>query len=141
MTASFSPPPETPPPSPVGRSRLWFGVLAAPVAWVLAEVVGYIAVSLSCLGPRGAPGGSGTTYASGGLIIITIVTAIAAIAGLFTGYRSWQIIRQTRAANQPVPSYASFMVFAGIFVSLIFLLSIILFGIPAVIVNACSEAR
>jgi hypothetical protein len=116
-------------------------VLAAPVAWLIAELVGYAAVSLSCVGARGTPGGRGTVYASVGLVAITVVTGLVAAAGLFTGYQSWQVIRRARAEGQQVPSSASFIAFAGIFVSLIFLLNIILFGVPVFVVNVCSKIR
>src|SRR4029453_2454542 len=33
---------------PVSSGRLWFGIVAAPAAWALAELVGYVLVAQGC---------------------------------------------------------------------------------------------
>jgi hypothetical protein len=100
-------------------SRLWFGLIAAPAAWMVAELAGYIMSSKDC--SRGSPA----------VVGLSALMAVLAAAGLFVA------LRNLRARE----SRERFMAFAGVLVSALLLLNIVYFGVPPFLVNACSGGR
>lgn len=136
-----------------GLGRLWWGVAASPIAWVLAELVGYPMVARSCEPALGGAGMQGLAHPRvwmGGLTLL--LTAVAA-SGVWVALMS---VRATSNAvsNAPPPlpdavtgdrgapwGRARFMAIAGVFVSSIFLLGTVLNGLPSLIVNVCAQVR
>lgn len=139
--------------------RLWFGLLAAPAAWAVAELAGYVLVSRSCTpGPNGLEA-YGVGRPGLALVALAALTALVAAAGLYTAYGSWRAVGAARPADDGAQQAASgstepwahaaappwgrarFMARAGIATSALFLLGIVLFGIPPALVDACSRVR
>jgi hypothetical protein len=99
--------------------RLWFGLVAAPAAWTVAELVGYIVASNDC--SRGNPV----------VVGLSALMAVLAAAGLFVALRNL-------GAGE---SRERFMALSGVLVSALLLLNIVYFGVPPFLVNPCSGAR
>ena len=116
--------------APVGALRLWSGVVLAPVAWLCAEGVGYVVSSRVCESPSGE-----TALARIVDIAICIVCLLVATAGLVAAIAN---VRVTSGGSERSPTMLSV---GGAFSSALFTIGIILFALPAAIVNACNRVR
>ncbi|HXT14363.1 MAG TPA: hypothetical protein VN706_01955 [Gemmatimonadaceae bacterium] len=126
---------------PVGLKRLWVGVLAAPCAWVLMEIVGYYLAARSCEpGTAGVPL-LGTANPRVTQVIIAVVAIVVSLIGLVTAIGSWRALPQPGREPPSELGRAQFMAFVGVLTSVLFLGGIVMFGIPPFFVNACSQAR
>ncbi|HEU4697816.1 MAG TPA: hypothetical protein VFS40_01410 [Gemmatimonadales bacterium] len=143
---------------PIPSRRLWFGILAAPLAWVLIEAVGYFLVARNC-----AWGGSGlrawaVPHAPAILVALTVLGLAAGGAAFAVARASWQGVTGPAAAATPAApdprttdpatfarsaalGRARFLAYGGMFTSGLFLLGILLFGLPALLVQACAKAH
>src|SRR6185437_2631536 len=137
-------------PLPVEGRRLWAGLLLAPSAWLVAEVAGYYMASRSC--EVGAPGLPLEGFAAPRVAQVVLVglTLLAALAGLALAIGSWRALSVALAKHAElnragsaaaVLGRARFMALAGVLVSVLFAGGLLLFGISAFLVNACSQAR
>jgi hypothetical protein len=136
---------------PVEGRRLWAGLLLAPSAWLIAEVAGYYMASRSC--EVGTPGLPLESFAAPRVAQVVLVglTLLAAFAGLAVAIGSWRALSAAAAAAHEELSRAGspamelgrarFMALAGVLVSVLFAGGLVLFGISAFLVNACSQAR
>jgi hypothetical protein len=125
----------------MARRRLWIGILAAPIAWVSLELIGYYFAARSC-----EPGGGGipmlgTGHPRATHAALSVIAAIIALLGLMTAAMNLRsLMREPKPASTEW-GRARFMALVGVLTSALFLGGIILFGIPAFLVNACSQAR
>lgn len=123
--------------------RLWAGLLLAPAAWLVAEVAGYYMASRSC--EPGAPGLPLESFAAPRVaqVVLVLLTLAAAIVGLVLAVGSWRSLAAQGEAHGGPPEIgrARFMALAGVLVSVLFAGGLLLFGISAFLVNACSQAR
>lgn len=111
------------------------GILAAPTAWVVAEGVGYVVVSRLC-DPRLGMARLSTVRIIN-VIICGVCFAVAA-AGLIAALANYRTLHREAALND---NRATFMTVTGIFGSAVFVAAIVLFAMPALIVNVCDQAR
>ena len=119
------------------ESRLWIGVLAAPMAWVAAEGVGYVTSARLCAAPVGMlPSGNAARVVN---VIICGICLLVALAGLLVAIDNYRRMRNV-AANVPF-GRAEFLSVGGVFASVVFASAIILFAIPALVVNVCNHVR
>jgi hypothetical protein len=118
----------------VSLGRLWFGLVAAPLAWSAAEIGGYIAAGRSCTAAW--PNGRAFGFVEPRLWVVVIVAALAVlgIAGLLVA------IANVRGAA-PAAGRALFMAKAGRLDSSLFLVGNLFFTLPALITNLCQSAR
>jgi hypothetical protein len=126
----------------VGKRRLWLGVLLAPGMWVLSELVGYYVAARSCEhGVTGVPL-AGATHVLAAHTAIVVIAAIIAAIGLIIAAGNWRATRESVGADRSAAvGRAYFMSFVGVVGSALFLWGIIMFGISAFALNACSQAR
>lgn len=113
-----------------GNKRLWFIVLAPGAAWFTHLVVMYVLVPWTC-----AIGGQALMIGGSGLL-----AAVTVSAGLVS-WSLWRRMKQSARDNilqQMEGSRVSFMVFAGLLFSGLFLLAIILGTIPLFFIDPCS---
>ncbi len=117
---------------PLGR--LWFGMLAAPLAWSIAEMAGYIASGRSCT--PAFPNGRAFGFEQPQLwVTLGIgVLAVIGLAGLWTAIDN---VRRTRTAG----GRPAFMARGGVVVSGLFLLGNLFFTLPLLLTNLCRSAR
>jgi hypothetical protein len=126
-TLDFSPEPLSPPGTAVpdpGPLRLWFGVLGAPVSWMLQLLVIYPLVELACRWATDLP-----------LYVLSLVLfAVAALAGLVS-WRSLQTVRHRNGAT--MPRRIRFMARAGLASSALFALAIGAGTLPVAFDDPC----
>lgn len=127
---------------PVGHKRLWIGVLLAPAAWLLLEVVGYWFAARSCELSVGGVPMAGTAHPAVTHSVLSLAALVAAGAGLAVALGNWRAVRpHTEREGAPSWGRARFMSYGGVLLSVLFGGGIVLFGLPAFLVNACSQAR
>jgi hypothetical protein len=127
--------------SPVGLPRLWFGLAAAPLAWMVAELAGYVLAARDC--GRWRTGLAAYAVPNAPVVVTAISLAMAALAaaGLAVALGSLRTADRVVPPSDVRAGRARFMSVAGILVSALLLLNIVFFGLPPFLVNACSEAR
>lgn len=89
--------------APVGLAALWFGILAAPLAWSAQELVCYYLASRLC---RPGAAGYGTGLAlrlSPSFLVVTAVTLLIALAGAWTAWTNWRKVRDIRRESNLHP--------------------------------------
>ena len=116
------------------EARLWTGVLAAPAAWLFAEGVGYVVAARMCEPSIGIASSAEATHARTINTIVCLVCLIVALVGLFAAIGN---VRSRDATN----GRATFLSLGGAFTSALFTLGIVLFALPALVVNVCNQAR
>jgi len=130
---------------PVSSRRLWFGVIAAPVAWLTAELVGYLLVAQGC-GWSTASRAYAMPGAFAIFVAVTIVCLLVALAGLVVARANWRRIADA-APEPPIgaePALAGrvrFLAFTGMVASGLFLLGLVLFGVLPLLLETCSEVH
>lgn len=125
-----------------GLRRLAAGLLLAPAAWMLAEIVGYIIGSRSCEPPTNGLHWYGAAHLTPILLILDIILAIVAAFGLWTAYGSVQELKREPVPGGPDPSFtrSRFLATIGVFASGLFLLGIAWFAIGPVFLEVCGSA-
>jgi hypothetical protein len=85
----------------VGKPAIWFGLLAAPCAWLAGEMAGYFIASQLCSAKSsGMP--ALVTATSPWFVACGIVPFLLAIAGLIVACGNWRKTRHTwRDAGHP----------------------------------------
>jgi hypothetical protein len=121
-------------PVPVTLPRLWFGVFAAPTAWVAALLLGYLSSAAIC---RSRDAASGTL-----LILLAGMLALA-LAGLIVAFANWRSLRQRSSATNIAPWWgrSRFLVGGGLLASALFVVGIVLFAISALLAPTCSRMQ
>ena len=120
---------------PVASARLWAGVVVAPIAWTVAELIGYVLTSRLC--NRGATTAAGVTEGVFGAVL-----AVIAAAGLVTAVGSWRRVRDaSRQGGSTAFGRAHFMALIGIVASALLTLNIVLFALAPVLVDPCNQVR
>jgi hypothetical protein len=112
--------------------RLWFGLLAAPSAWVAQGGLGWffggrICTSMSIPSVRLMIG-----------IVSLLAIALAAL-GLLTAWQSWQQAGDHRSFE--AWDRVAFMSFAGILVSASFLIGTVWAGLTPLLIDTCGGMR
>ena len=127
---------------PVGLKRLWVGVLAAPMAWVLMGLIGYYLAARSCEpGTAGVPM-LGTAHPRVTQVVLDVIALAAGAFGLVVSLGSWRALQPPPGrGSSPEWGRAHFLAFVGVLTSILFLGGILLFGLSPFLVNACSQAR
>jgi hypothetical protein len=124
MTHSAANPPD------VSPARLWFGVSAAAVAWVLENMLGPVISSLRGDAVR--------------LLLAAVTVALLAVAVTagVVSYQNWRRLSDQRSISASEGrNRAEFMALAGVFVSTVFVVGIVWSGIPLFMIEAGVRAR
>ena len=120
----------------VGSWRLWFGVLAAPIAWVVELLANYSLEEWFACAPstrsRGEVMGLGVDTVA---LIITSVLAAVAVAGLLVSLGCRRALRASTEGN--TDQRARWMALAGIFNSALYLVIILVSFGPPVLLDVC----
>jgi len=125
----------------VANVRLWAGVLLAPAAWTVAELLGYFLVARAC--DRDPP--SGVAHAGITQGVVAVLLGVIAVAGLVLAISNLRSVGDVGDREMPgVPTArgrARFMSLAGVVMSSLFVLGIVFFALPPLFVNWCNQAR
>lgn len=109
----------------------WFGVAAAPSAWILQGLLGWWLGAGIC--DRWSVGLVRTSLAMVGLLALAL-----ALAGMRSSLSRWRdASRAERALDEP----RTFFMFGGIFVSSAFSVGILWATLNALLITACGETR
>jgi len=122
---------------------LWIQLLAGPILWSVHFLVGYLLVEASC-----QAGWNFELLGFNGLSFIIIVLTILAVVGtgLFAlkSYRGWKGLRAGRSLREELRESASwfegavdFMYFSGFLLGILFGLTILMVGLPALFLQPC----
>lgn len=121
-------------PSRRTERRLWFALLAAPVAWMLHEVIGVSIIGRSCTA------GALPSWKWVTLLSVSATALIVAIAAAVVAYRTFKGWTEGgKIATAEGWNRVEFMAQLGFFLSLLLLLNIVLFGIVPLMVNPCAH--
>ena len=160
-TDAVPPSAANPPAPPVSKGRLWLGVIAAPLAWALTELVGYVIVSRSC--EFGRDGLHSMAALRPGVVLtsLAIVMALVSLGALLLSVGSWRTLDSARAPDDHSARIASsaetpedapaaplsewtrarFMAFAGIMVSALCGFGILFWSVPPFLLDVCNQVR
>jgi hypothetical protein len=127
---------------PVSPRRLWFGTVAAAVAWTLSESVN---VALAWEACRGGPAGTGVFTQPGMRILLGVITFVALAVSIWAGvvsFRNWRALSQhADFATAEVRGRREFMSYIGVFISVALGIGIIWFVLPIYIIGVCVRAH
>jgi hypothetical protein len=116
---------------------LWFGVLASPLAWLALIFIAPDVAEIICL--SGAEGtGRGQIYGFALETFVLALTAASTVVGVAGVAASLRCLRAIRQAGDDTPGRrASWMAYAGVLVSALFLLSSAVGFIPLFFLESC----
>lgn len=89
--------------APVTLGALWFGILAAPLAWSAQELVCYYLASRLCRLRAAGYGAELALRLSPSFLIVTAVTFLIALAGAWTAWSNWRRVRDIRRESNLHP--------------------------------------
>ncbi len=142
----------------VGNGKLLLGIALAPLAWVMAELVGYVLASRSCEPPTNGLRAYGVAHPATALVVIDVALILVGLFGLFTAYSSVLALRDDRPPGDfrvqqesgalpprdkgadPTFTRSRFVAMTGVLASSLFTLGIILFGIAPFFLDVCRAA-
>ena len=136
--------PEGDPPGQVARIAPWFAFLGGAAAWALHLVIAYALVEVACRSDRlaGSLLGLDTAHALG--LALTLVAAVTAFGAASV---AWSMTKDGIPLD-PVDQTGApeaigrrrFMAYAGVVMNGLFLLAIVMGGLPFLVLRACSGA-
>jgi hypothetical protein len=119
---------------------LGYGILAGPIMWAVHFVLVYMVAEFGCranfvnltyFSPDGI-----RTFIFG----VTVVFVLGVASGGIIAYRSWNTLQNNGEGDSPRNERTQFLVKMGLFLSALFILSIIFTAMPAFFTNACDRA-
>jgi hypothetical protein len=122
-------------PAEIGRFRLWFGILGAPVVWVALGGLGWFFGERIC-----------TAMSIGAVRVVLGLLSLAAlgtaIAALWIAWDNWQLTNRDQDVMK-LEGYdrVEFMAAGGFLVSAVFILAIVWAGLSTVFINVCGGMR
>jgi hypothetical protein len=123
-------------------SRLWAGLLLAPLAWVANGSLGWYISARTC-----ADGNTAWGFLSDGGVHVLVgllgaAAFVVSVIGAAVAARSWKALAPDRHvwSVQALDS-SEYMAVGGLFVSWIFAAGIVLFTLPTLMVGLCVFAR
>lgn len=124
-----------------GENRLlWFGLLTGPIVWSVYFLVVYAIVEVACWAGLQGSDLEGLNALSFIVLGLTFAALLITFYFGFLAYRTWQrMSRHTAnyAGQSQAEQRSGFMAFAGVLLSGLFALTILLNGIPALILRPC----
>lgn len=122
-------------PEEKGQSAaLWFGVLGGPIAWAIQLAAGYILEDTACSPASGGPAILGLAIKPLYMVMTVVLAAVTAAAGI-TAYRCYGRMRDP--APTVTAERARWMAWAGILVSTLFFVIIVLAFVSISILSVC----
>ena len=124
---------ETASPSRSVERRLWFGILGAPFAWTLHELVGSAVVGRRC-----AQEGLLETWQWATIIGVSVLAVAIAGAAAWSAFRVFRELSPAKLSKAEGWDRVEFMAIAGIIVSLSLGANIVMMGVMPAIVSPCT---
>jgi hypothetical protein len=124
-------------------TAVWAGITAAPLVWAAQGLIGWWISSQACA--DGTPGWGSWSAATVRLTLVALsaVALLIALAGAIAAYRAFRARRQPdRSTEAFTGEYRlGFMAMAGVLISSIFAVAIVLTAIAVSTVSVCEEMR
>lgn len=119
---------------------LGYGILAGPIMWAFHFMIVYMVAEFGCRAnfvnlPYFSPDGIRAFIG-----IVTVVFVFSVASGGIIAYRSWNTLQNNGEGDSPQNERAQFLVKMGLFLSALFILSIIFTAMPAFFTNTCDRA-
>jgi hypothetical protein len=122
---------------------LWIQLLAGPVLWSVHFLLSYLLVEAAC-----QAGWNFRLLGLNGLSFIVIVLTVLAVigTGLFAirSYRGWKDLHEDRSLRDEFRDSShwfegplDFMYFSGLMLSILFAVTILMVGLPAIFLQPC----
>jgi hypothetical protein len=122
--------------------RVWYGVLAAPMAWVLLSSLAWWIGARACADGNASWGPLSPAGVRGLLLGTAAAAMIGGVAGLTGSRRAWRTLSPRHKLNEAYAyGTAEYLATAGVFISAVFLLAIFWTALPAVMVDVCQGTR
>lgn len=144
--AGHAPPTDAAHPAPL-RHRvsvwaLWFGLFGAPLVWSLQILIGYAFDSHGCFPHRRPLATPVFSWLWTLQLVVGLVCLAIALAAAVVAWRAWQSTYDERGGDherllEVGEGRTRFMAFAGVLVSVLFALGVVLNLIPMFLVPAC----
>lgn len=83
----------------VGKSALWFGILAAPIAWLTGQLLDYGTASYVCAANSAAPAARLVRATEPWFLWLTGVGFLIALVSCWIAYRNWDRTRAERPGS------------------------------------------
>lgn len=126
----------------IPRKSLWFGFGAAAVAWGIYGAAWELISAEAC---KKGNGNLGALSANDVRWVLVGICCVLFSVALYAGYVSFRNWRQLSSGHDLVHDEARlaehFLAAGGIFISVIFALSIMWAGLPLIMVGICVKAR
>jgi len=132
----------------VSRFALWYGILAAPLAWSAQELISYGAASFLCGLKQGASAAQQTHALSTPFLAITLLTLAIALSGAWIAVRNWRrlkdVLKESRREERLrlAEIHAErdvFLAHSGLIVSLLFVLAFFFTAADMVVAPLCGK--
>ena len=119
-----------------GSWRLWFGLLAAPIAWTLELIVNYSLEEWFACAPSTRARGEVLGFSVGTVaLVVTSALAGIALAGLLVSLGCRRALRASGGGD--ADQRARWMALAGIFNSILYLVIILVSYGPPALLDVC----
>jgi hypothetical protein len=116
---------------------LWFGILAAPAAWTLQVLLAPDLAEVLCY-EAAAGSGRGEIYGLGMEPFLVVLTGLMAVVALLGVIVSLSCRRKLRRTSDPAAGgRAGWMALAGILVSVLFFVAIVVGFFPMIFLESC----
>lgn len=128
--------------STVPASHLWFGLMAAAVAWVLLGCIDILITWRACVHQEQY--GNASTHPAARVIYIGVAVSlfiVVLIAGTLS-YRNWRAISsQRQILEASATDRREFMALLGVFVSVTLGVGVLWLSIPPLVIEFCLRAK
>jgi hypothetical protein len=107
----------------VGYFRLWFGFFGGAAAWTVMHLVSYLWATIYC-----------GSIAEILLHATTVSTTLVTLAACWVCYRNWKRLQNI---NPSSPGVFRFLLISGLYLNLIFLITILATGTAVFFLTTC----
>lgn len=117
--------------------RLWFGLLGGAVAWAAHLLLSYLLVEITCA--TSLPGFTllGFNGSAVMLLALTLLSVLVALAAALVAYQDWRRFKGSARGAQMLRNASSDLSLIGFLLSGLFVLIILIEGLPIFFLRAC----
>ena len=123
--------------------RIWFGIIGAPAAFSIEELLGWLLSSGTC--PRGSPEGYGGFPVLANsrpiLLVIAAVALLVSLGALVVGVTEWRRSRDPGITSIRGTLRPDFLAAAAMLVSFVFTLGVLWMSVPVFWLPQCEVVR
>ena len=121
--------------------RLWFGAVAAAIAWALQGFTCFILATQACKTGTGYLGALGPTAVRVLIGCVSAAYLAIAVAACVVSYQNWRTLEHTRLMQAEAEGREAYMALTGVFVGITATVGLIWSGIPPLFFTSCNTFR